>query len=126
MIMHYQFTAWPDYGVPDTGKDVVELLYQARGMQERFREFVANPDRFPIHGPPVVIHCSAGIGRSGTFCALDYCIDELRVKGRVNIQQCVRNLRQQRAFAIQTDEQYRFCYDTVLEYGRYLKDVLKF
>ena len=123
--MHFQFTAWPDYGVPATGKEVVDLLYTARETQERFGEYLENPQRFPVYGPPLVIHCSAGIGRSGTFCALDYCIDELRVKGRVNIQHCVRLLRQQRAFAIQTDEQYRFCYNTVLEYGQYLKEVLK-
>lgn len=123
--MHYQFIGWPDYGVPTTGKDVVDLLYSARQTQECFGEYVKNPQRFPVYGPPLIIHCSAGIGRSGTFCALDYCIDELRVKGRVNIQHCVRQLRQQRAFAIQTDEQYLFCYHTVLEYGKYLKEVLK-
>ncbi len=123
--MHYQFIAWPDYGVPDTGKDVIELLYTARETQECFGKYVKNPERFPVYGPPLVIHCSAGIGRSGTFCALEYCIDELRMKGRVNIQHCVRQLRQQRAFAIQTDEQYKFCYQTVLEYGKYLRTVLK-
>lgn len=125
ILMHYQFIAWPDYGVPTTGEAVLDLLYAAREMQENYREYVHEPDRFPVHGPPLVIHCSAGIGRSGTFCALDYCIDELRVQGRVNIQHCVRQLRQQRAFAIQTDEQYKFCYDTVLEYARYLTAVMK-
>lgn len=122
--MHYQFKVWPDYGVPSTGKQALELLYAAREMQERYREYIPGNDHFPVHGPPLVIHCSAGIGRSGTFCALDYCIDELRVKGRVNVQQTVRQLRLQRAFAIQTDEQYIFTYQTVLEYALYLKSVM--
>lgn len=123
--MHYQFIAWPDYGVPETGKQIFDLLDEARRTQEQFSEYVDDPLKFPLYGPPLVIHCSAGIGRSGTFMALDYSIDELRVKGRVNLQHCVRLLRQQRAFAIQTDEQYRFCYTTLLEYGKYLKQVLK-
>ena len=123
--MHYQFIGWPDYGVPINGSEVLELLYTAREMQESFREHVKNPDHFPVYGPPMVIHCSAGIGRSGTFCSLDYCIDELRMKGKVNIQQCVITLRQQRAFSIQTDEQYMFCYHTVLEYALYLKAAMK-
>lgn len=123
--MHYQFLAWPDYGVPSTGAEVLDVLYEARAMQECYREHVTNPDHFPIHGPPMVIHCSAGIGRSGTFYSLDYCIDELRMTNKVNVQNCVRLLRQQRAFSIQTDEQYIFCYKTVLDYGLYLKAALK-
>lgn len=123
--MHYQFLGWPDYGVPSSGSETLEVLYAAREMQGSYRDYVSDPERFPVYGPPMVIHCSAGIGRSGTFCALDYCIDELRMTNKVNVQNCVRLLRQQRAFSIQTDEQYIFCYNTVLEYALYLKSVLK-
>ncbi|XP_019853323.1 PREDICTED: uncharacterized protein LOC100636373 isoform X2 [Amphimedon queenslandica] len=124
-LMHYQFLGWPDYGVPENGSDVIDVLDAARSMQGCFSEYVTDPDRFPLHGPPMVIHCSAGIGRSGTFASLDYCIDELRMTNKVNVQECVRLLRQQRAFSIQTDEQYAFCYKTVLEYALYLKAALK-
>jgi tyrosine-protein phosphatase non-receptor type 9 len=124
-LMHYQFLAWPDYGVPSNGSDILDVLYAARHMQESFSDYVGNPHRHPVHGPPMVIHCSAGIGRSGTFAALDYCIDELRMTNKVNVQNSVRILRQQRAFSIQTDEQYRFCYQTVLEYALYLKSAMK-
>lgn len=67
----------------------------------------------------MVVHCSAGVGRSGTFCTIDYCIDELHDKKKTNVQGAMRKLRHQRAFAIQTDEQYEFCYRTVLEYARH-------
>ena len=63
-----------------------------------------------------IIHCSAGVGRSGAFCVINNCIDEFKEKGVVNVQAAVRNLRLQRAYAIQTDEQYFFCYRTVLQY----------
>ena len=97
------------------------LVYAAREMQGRFPEYVINHRQFPVHGPPMVIHCSAGIGRSGTLAALDYCIDELREKSRVNVQHAVRQLRAQRAFSIQTDEQYEFTYHTVKDYALSLK-----
>ena len=124
-LMHYQFTAWPDYGVPSGGDSVLSLIYAAREMQGRYAEYVRDPHHHPLHGPPVVIHCSAGICRSGSFCALDYCIDELREKGKVNVQMAVRHLRSQRAFAIQTDEQYEFCYRTVLEYALSLRTAMR-
>ncbi len=71
---------------------------------------------FPSYGPPIVVHCSAGISRSGTFCMLDYCIDELHAQRKVTVQGAVRRLRMQRAYAIQIDDQYAFCYKTMLEY----------
>lgn len=123
--MHYQFTAWPDYGVPATGEALLSLVYASKEMQGQFAEYSRNCHHQTLHGPPVVVHCSAGIGRSGTFAALDYCVDELREKGRVNVQQVVRMLRSQRAFSIQTDEQYQFCYSTVLEYALSLKAAMR-
>lgn len=123
--MHYQFIAWPDYGVPSSSNAVLDLVYSVREMQGRFPEYTSDKYQFRVHGPPVVIHCSAGIGRSGTFAALDYCIDELREKGRVNVQHAVRQLRSQRAFSIQTDEQYEFTYRTVMDYALSLTAAMK-
>ncbi|KAK7929428.1 hypothetical protein WMY93_005823 [Mugilogobius chulae] len=53
-------------------------------------------------GPPVVVHCSAGIGRTGTFCTLDICLSRLEDIGTVDVCQTVRRMRTQRAFSIQT------------------------
>ncbi len=112
VIMHYQFLAWPDYGVPSSGQHVLQLLFSVRKAQSR------QAQQLPPHGPPILVHCSAGVGRSGAFCTLDICIDELKDKNRVNLQGVVRRMRMERAYSVQTDEQYEFCYRTVLEYAK--------
>lgn len=70
---------------------------------------------------PLVVHCSAGIGRTGTFITIDTCLRELSATGTVDIQSAVQRIRRQRAFCIQTEEQYAFCYVAVLEYCLKLK-----
>ena len=121
-ILHFQFLAWPDYGVPDSGMAVIKLVMAVREVQA---QYVRDTKNMAPNGPPIVVHCSAGVGRSGTFCTLDYCIDELHDQKKVNVQRAVRKLRMQRAFAIQTDEQYAFCYRTVLEYAKSHKSAIK-
>ena len=74
-----------------------------------------------ISQPPLVVHCSAGIGRTGTFITIDSCLRELNATGNVDIQRVVQRIRKQRAFCIQTEEQYSFCYIAVLEYCLRLK-----
>lgn len=108
IIQHFQFLAWPDYGVPTSGQAVLDLVFAVREAQTKALR--GGTDQ------KVVVHCSAGVGRSGAFCVINNCIDEYREKGKVNIQAAVRNLRLQRAYAIQTDEQYDFCYRTILHY----------
>ncbi|KAF6132373.1 protein tyrosine phosphatase non-receptor type 9 [Phyllostomus discolor] len=67
--------------------------------------------------PPIVVHCSAGIGRTGTFCSLDICLAQLEELGTLNVFQTVSRMRTQRAFSIQTPEQYYFCYKAILEFA---------
>ena len=111
MISHFQFTAWPDYGVPTSGLAVLNLVSAVREtMNTTTKLTVSNGDE------KIIVHCSAGVGRSGAYCVINNCIDEFNGKGTVNIQAAVRSLRLQRAYAIQTDEQYDFCYRTVLQY----------
>ena len=88
-------------------------------MQAKYGKYIKDAKGLPSYGPPMVVHCSAGVGRSGTFCTIDYCIDELHDVNKTNVQGAMRKLRHQRAFSIQTDEQYEFCYRTVLEYARH-------
>ena len=115
-LIHYQFLAWPDYGVPTSGQHVLQLLFSARKAQSRIIQQLDLPKlHLPSHGPPLLVHCSAGVGRSGAFCTLDICVDELSDKNRVNLQGIVRRMRRERAYSVQTDEQYEFCYRTVLE-----------
>lgn len=66
----------------------------------------------------MVVHCSAGIGRTGTFCALDICLSQLQDVGSLNVCLTVRRMRTQRAFSIQTPDQYYFCYNAILEHAQ--------
>ncbi len=115
IISHFQFLAWPDYGVPKSGSSVLDLLSTVREVQAQVAK--GSRDFKHRYGPPILVHCSAGVGRSGAFCTLDIAIDELADKRKVNIQGIVRKMRLQRAYSIQTEEQYEFCYRTLLEYA---------
>jgi tyrosine-protein phosphatase non-receptor type 9 len=109
-VMHFQFLAWPDYGIPSSGSSILDLIFAVREAQTKHS----------VRGtcPPIVVHCSAGVGRSGAFCTIDNCIHELDKMKKVNLQGTVRKMRKQRAFSVQTEEQYEFCYRTLLEYSK--------
>ncbi|XP_061196395.1 receptor-type tyrosine-protein phosphatase alpha-like [Saccostrea echinata] len=98
-IEQFHFTAWPDKGVP---RDVNSIL--------EFRNRVVR--KTDISGP-LIVHCSAGIGRTGTFIAIDYLIKQGQRDGSVDVVSCVSRIRHQRAHAIQTVEQYIYLYDVI-------------
>jgi len=110
-LKHFLFLDWPDYGIPSSGTSLLRLVFAVRGAQGKASQSSTD-------GQPVLVHCSAGVGRSGAFCAIDNCIRELDDLKKVNFQAAVRKMRKQRAFAIQTEEQYEFCYKTILEYAK--------
>ncbi|NXP42957.1 PTN9 phosphatase, partial [Leiothrix lutea] len=118
LVSHFQYLSWPDYGVPTSAATLIDFLGAVK-QQQRVAVSALGP-RFKGHpgGPPVVVHCSAGIGRTGTFCALDICLSQLQDVGTLNIYQTVLRMRSQRAFSIQTPEQYYFCYTAVLEHAQ--------
>ncbi|XP_049920438.1 tyrosine-protein phosphatase non-receptor type 18 [Epinephelus moara] len=102
-VTQYQFLSWPDHDVPYEAAGVLDLLERVRNSQG-------------THTSPLLIHCSAGCGRTGVICALDY-IHDLLVTERINttdfsIMQIVLELRRQRPSAVQTKEQYQFIYTT--------------
>lgn len=110
-LVHFQFLAWPDYGIPSSGSSITRLIFAVRSAQKRLS-----------HGSsamaPVVVHCSAGVGRSGAYCTIDTCLHEMEERSRTNLQGVVRKMRKQRAFSVQTEEQYEFCYRTILEHAK--------
>lgn len=111
-VWHLQFISWPDFGVPMTATALL-----------KFRENVLKRqlDAIECAGgstyPPIVVHCSAGVGRSGTFITVDICIQKMETTGLVDVKSVVEKLRQQRYSSIQTRDQYIFCYKTVVEYA---------
>ncbi|XP_074712630.1 receptor-type tyrosine-protein phosphatase kappa-like isoform X2 [Strix uralensis] len=98
---HYQL--WPDHGVP---RNPAQLLCLVEMVNKRVLEAPAGP---------VLVHCSAGIGRTGTFIALDFLLKMGKAEGKVDVFQCVQRLREQRVSMVQTKEQYTFLYEVLLE-----------
>ncbi|XP_035391030.1 tyrosine-protein phosphatase non-receptor type 9 [Electrophorus electricus] len=117
-VTHFQFLSWPDYGVPSSALCLLDFLGAVKQQQRRAVKALGSQWRGHPLGPPMVVHCSAGIGRTGTFCALDICLSQLQDVGTLNVYQTVRRMRTQRAFSIQTPEQYYFCHTAILEHAQ--------
>ncbi|XP_076151628.1 receptor-type tyrosine-protein phosphatase mu-like [Alosa pseudoharengus] len=101
-IRQFHFTGWPDHGVP----------YHATGLLGFVRRVKA---KNPANAGPMVVHCSAGAGRTGCFIVIDIMLDMAEREGVVDIYNCVRELRSRRVNMVQTEEQYVFIHDAILE-----------
>lgn len=107
-VYHYHFTAWPDHGVPSDPGCVLNFLHDVNQRQESI------PDSGPI-----VVHCSAGIGRTGTFIVIDMIVDLIKKQGlscEIDIQRTIQMVRMQRSGMVQTEAQYKFVYLAVEHY----------
>ncbi|AWO98279.1 putative receptor-type tyrosine-protein phosphatase beta [Scophthalmus maximus] len=102
VLRHFHYTVWPDHGVPESSQSLIQFARTAR-------DYV---DRSPSSGATVV-HCSAGVGRTGTFIALDRVLQQLDSKGTVDLYGCVFDLRLHRQHMVQTECQYSFLYQCV-------------
>ncbi|VEN62916.1 unnamed protein product [Callosobruchus maculatus] len=116
-VSHWQFTSWPDYGVPHSAKAMIEFLERVRRKQASMVNALGDTWAGHPRGPPIVVHCSAGIGRTGTFCTLDICISRLEDLGTADIRGTVERIRSQRAYSIQMPDQYIFCHLALIEYA---------
>ncbi|CAL1277089.1 unnamed protein product [Larinioides sclopetarius] len=106
-ILQFHYTTWPDFGVPESPEAFLNFLFSVR------ESGVLNSN----YGPPVV-HCSAGIGRSGTFCLVDSClvlIEKNNDPNSINIRQQLLEMRHYRMGLIQTPDQLRFSYVAIIE-----------
>ncbi|KAF7655993.1 hypothetical protein LDENG_00047080 [Lucifuga dentata] len=103
-VHHHHFLSWPDHDIPYETAGVLSLLEQVRNTQG-------------THTSPVLVHCSAGCGRTGVICALDYIHDLLvteQITADFSIMKVVVDLRRQRPAAVQTKEQYQFIFSAVI------------
>ncbi|XP_076869083.1 receptor-type tyrosine-protein phosphatase H-like [Brachyhypopomus gauderio] len=103
-VTHFHFTAWPDHGVPRATHDLIQF----RGVIRQHME------SFPFMGPTVV-HCSAGVGRTGTLIALDILLQQLEKEAAVNIAGCVHRMRLSRPLMVQTEAQYVFLHQCIMD-----------
>ncbi|XP_030568053.1 tyrosine-protein phosphatase non-receptor type 9 isoform X2 [Drosophila novamexicana] len=116
-VSHWQFTSWPDYGVPSSAMAMLNFLQKVRDKQAELVRALGDTWAGHPRGPPIVVHCSAGIGRTGTFITLDICISRLEDVGTADIRGTVEKIRSQRAYSIQMPDQYVFCHLALIEYA---------
>ncbi|TDG39764.1 hypothetical protein AWZ03_013815, partial [Drosophila navojoa] len=116
-VSHWQFTSWPDYGVPSSAMAMLNFLQKVRDKQAQLVRALGDTWAGHPRGPPIVVHCSAGIGRTGTFITLDICISRLEDVGTADIRGTVEKIRSQRAYSIQMPDQYVFCHLALIEYA---------
>uniref|UniRef100_K7F4E6 Receptor-type tyrosine-protein phosphatase eta n=1 Tax=Pelodiscus sinensis TaxID=13735 RepID=K7F4E6_PELSI len=103
-VRQFHFTSWPDHGVPET----TDLLINFRHLVKE------NMMRYPPESPTLV-HCSAGVGRTGTFIAIDRLIQQMELEHMIDVYGVVYDLRMHRPLMVQTEDQYIFLNQCVLD-----------
>ncbi|XP_068539630.1 tyrosine-protein phosphatase non-receptor type 5 isoform X2 [Anas acuta] len=109
-LKHYWYTSWPDQKTPDQAPPLLQLVLEVDEVMQSAEEKNA----------PVIVHCSAGIGRTGCFIATSVCCKQLKSEGIVDILRTACQLRLDRGGMIQTCEQYQFVHHVMSLYGKQL------
>ncbi|NWI66575.1 PTN6 phosphatase, partial [Todus mexicanus] len=109
LVKHYQYFSWPDHGVPNEPGGVLSFLDQVNRAQRSI------PDTGPI-----IVHCSAGIGRTGTIIVIDILVDIIHRQAGldcdIDIPKTIQMVRRQRSGMVQTEAQYKFVYMAVQQF----------
>ena len=89
-VSHLHYTAWPDHGVPDNVMSLIAFIRHVRKLH-------------PVsHQQPLLVHCSAGVGRTGTLILLDIIMQQMKTEGTISVLHWLRNLRMQRMMMVQS------------------------
>ncbi|XP_049663658.1 receptor-type tyrosine-protein phosphatase C isoform X19 [Accipiter gentilis] len=105
-VTHIQFTGWPDHGVPEDPHLLLKLRRRVNALSNFF-------------SGPIVVHCSAGVGRTGTYIGIDAMLEGLDAEGRVDVYGYVVKLRRQRCLMVQVESQYILIHQALVEYNQY-------
>ncbi|XP_024908299.1 receptor-type tyrosine-protein phosphatase S isoform X17 [Cynoglossus semilaevis] len=101
-VRQFQFTAWPDHGVPEYPTPFLNFLRRVKACN-------------PPDAGPIIAHCSAGVGRTGCFIVIDAMLERIRHERSVDIYGHVTLMRSQRNYMVQTEDQYSFIHEALLE-----------
>ncbi|XP_054607578.2 protein tyrosine phosphatase receptor type Db isoform X19 [Nothobranchius furzeri] len=101
-VRHFQFTAWPDHGVPEHPTPFLAFLRRVKSCN-------------PPDAGPMIVHCSAGVGRTGCFVVIDGMTERIKHEKTIDIYGHVTLMRSQRNYMVQTEDQYIFIHDALLE-----------
>ncbi|XP_062858967.1 receptor-type tyrosine-protein phosphatase epsilon isoform X2 [Trichomycterus rosablanca] len=114
LVRHFHFHGWPEIGIPADGKGMIDIIAAVQKQQQQSGNH------------PIVVHCSAGAGRTGTFIALSNILERVKAEGLLDVFQTVKSLRMQRPHMVQTVEQYDFCYKVVQDFVDIFSDYANF
>lgn len=121
-LLQFHYTTWPDFGIPSSPQDFLRFLKMVRDSGAMSKDV-----------GPVIVHCSAGIGRSGTFCLVDCCLTMLEAQKMnndndeeptepVSVSDVLSELRTYRMGLIQTPDQLYFSYRAIIDGVKYFND----
>ena len=105
-IVQYHFLVWKDFMAPEHPHAILRFVKRVN-------------EAYSLEKGPILVHCSAGVGRTGTLVALDSLMQQLADEGQVSIFNTVCDLRHQRNFLVQSLKQYIFIYRALMEMGQY-------
>ncbi|KAL5486464.1 hypothetical protein EMCRGX_G018943 [Ephydatia muelleri] len=101
-VTQFHFTGWPDHGVPEYATSVLAFHRKVKSQHDGSKG-------------PILVHCSAGVGRTGTLIAIGTVLEQIEKEGLVDIAGTIRKMRRQRMKMVQTPDQYIFLHDAILE-----------